>query len=67
VGADPARVLALYTWHANELESGTLANGFWSDAPQGAAQLLAWFRSHEISQIILDACGVDLSRVDVDK
>ena len=61
VGADPARVLALYTWHANELEAGALANGFWSDAPQGATQLLAWFRSEKIGLIVLDACGVDLS------
>jgi hypothetical protein len=57
----PLAVLALYAWHANALRARSLSNGFWSEAPKEATQVVNWFHSPEVSLIILEAYGVDLN------
>jgi hypothetical protein len=63
LAAAPAAVLAYYEQNADKLDEGTLGNAFWDDDPHGGMkQIVEWFRSLEISLIVLEAYGVDLSR-----
>lgn len=61
LGADARACLGFYRYHANEIMENTLASGFWDDAPAGIKQVVDWFHSPEVAQLVLDAYGVELN------
>ncbi|MES2505924.1 MAG: hypothetical protein V4599_04420 [Verrucomicrobiota bacterium] len=53
-------VLSFYEANANQLTERKLANAFWELPNEGHDQILAWFGSEPVSDIILQAYGVAL-------
>jgi hypothetical protein len=60
LASKPAAVLAMFDWNSQHILQRRLTNQFWEDDHAGAARVLAWFYSPEISGQIKEAYGLDL-------
>ena len=51
--AHPKRLVEIYRINRTTLEVGRLRNTFWSDSPEQEQQVVAWFQSDPVQEIIL--------------
>lgn len=58
VESSPAHVLAYYEDNSQALMKQRLRNSFWDRSDQGYDEVISWFKSPKVSQIILEGYGM---------
>ena len=58
VEANGARLVEFYEWNSQPLQRGGLSNGFWDNAPAGRVQVVDWFQSARVQELIAKQYGL---------
>lgn len=51
-------MLNFFNWNYEDLQKGKLSNGFWDDAPENRARVLAWLKSAEVKRLLGEEYGM---------
>jgi len=58
IESSPSVLLSFHEHNSHSLKRNRLGNAFWARSDLGYAEVLAWFASPKIGQLILDGYGL---------
>jgi hypothetical protein len=59
IESHPALLLSFYERNSQSMLKNRLGNSFWDQTDEGYDEVLAWFKSPKVSQIIMDGYGMN--------